>query len=1393
VSGSGPRGPGDETPRLATDRYTFKRKIGRGGQGDVWLVHDAYLGLDVALKLLPRGDRSEEDEQRFRDEAQRAIRISAVNVIRLYDYNPEVPYLVMEFCDGGDLTRQIMSRRPAPVRQTLQTVRHICEGLAALHEQPRPIVHRDLKPGNVLFQAGVPKIVDFGLSKDLAAVSNLTRTRGMMGTVNYASPEQLQDASKVDARTDLWAVGVILREMLTWERPFDRPGDDLVQVVLRIRMEPPFPLPFPLPDALASLITRALQKDPAARFPSAREMAAALGAAAAAIPPDLVLPPADRVREADRAAREAADLLERGDAQGALAATKRLRSLDAKGDLVNYWEPQARSAARGAREGGGIPRQAQPSEDARIGSIRSLIHGGQHREARRRLGQLLVDEPGNTMAEHLLGELAKEEARVRAELDSAHQEADEARARGDLRGLIDVWERMAQRVPEHPEVKAELAVARKELALETRNLAKEACEREALALAERGDQAGALRRWETFRAAYPDDADASSRIRVLRQLLEGQAALGAARERAIEALLGTSGPEAGGADLEPLRQDLASLLLRSGAGEDAAALSAVLRSATQALGHAVSVSTRRVEERAASSLSHAQAEGARWQAAHAAWRSLDDCEARIKRLLVLDARLMVGSVTGTIEHLRGKAAEGLVREIDLRALVSTVEEVERAASSRLEEARLACERVIARLAAHPEAQRTAKSSPEALKDKAIEAAARSQTDVLRGLADRALAEERAASFRTLAAHARKLELGVTAVDAESRALLAVARTGTAEEVRAALETLERARRERGRREEELEREAREAAEQRAQQEAERKAREEVERRVKEATERKAREEAERKIRAEAAERARREEQRAQEEAARKAREEAEHAAREEAAQRAKAAAERARREEQRAQEEAARTEREEAERKAREEAEREARKKIEQDLEIQKLFREGQALIVGGRLAEARQQLETMRAASSSHPRVRQLSDAIVSAERTECGKWLETAQRLLDQQSYEKALRAVDRALGIRSNDSEAIALKDRIHDAREARARELGTQVRRYLDDAQVAADAEEGAKHLKAARNAIEGLKSVHPRYVEISALEGEFGPVEAGLREREIGKDVARQVEEWRSLLQRVEHVELFDAAAVASWRRESDIAVSALSALGQGRRGGEEARDLMESIQGAREWLDEAVRSVRRAEIESSLDRARTLVGQKRYGEAGRALRSVALDIRRDPTLQDLRAVVAALQGAIHRDRLRRAMRWVVLGATLLLASLAARHLWQNRNEIVRLKRMPQGTQEEILAKRNATKEAMSGLEGSATYQFLERLDDGLRLAADLDDYVSNAAGRDSDEVVEEVETKWTSLNLQLTRIEDADAADGLRKAAHEDLCRLRAQADSGSLRAMLAREGVPCP
>ena len=334
--GSGEGRPGEQPLPETIDQYTVTRRIGRGGQGEVLLGHDPNLDIDVAIKILHADYRTEEFLDRFKVEARTSVRLTAPNIVRVYAFNPAYPYLVMEYCADGDLTRTIKSRRPLPLRRSLGIVRQIAQALIAAHEHDPPILHRDLKPGNVLFQKDTPKVADFGLAKMLGATTGLTTTRGMMGTVGYASPEQLKDASKVDHRTDLWSVGVILYELLTFRRPFQKPGDDYVNVAIKVRMEPPAPPPFELPGPVWELITRGLQKDPEDRFDSASEIVQAIDGVLSSLgdAADMELPPPDSITEVDRMAAQAAELIEEGSTQNAAKHRLEYEEGRARGQLA---------------------------------------------------------------------------------------------------------------------------------------------------------------------------------------------------------------------------------------------------------------------------------------------------------------------------------------------------------------------------------------------------------------------------------------------------------------------------------------------------------------------------------------------------------------------------------------------------------------------------------------------------------------------------------------------------------------------------------------------------------------------------------------------------------------------------------------------------------------------------------------------------------------------------------------------------------------------------------------------------------------------------------------------------------------------------------------------------
>jgi serine/threonine-protein kinase len=265
-------------------KYRILGKIGEGGMGEVYRAHDPLLNRSVAVKTISRGAGDAEFRQRFQREAQAVARLNHPNVVTVYDFGEEdgVTYMAMELLEGRDLKELIASGRLASLAEKLAVMEQVCDGVGFAHA--KGVVHRDLKPGNIHVQpSGQVKVLDFGLAR--LAASDLTRTGTVMGTPHYMSPEQVRGAH-VDARSDVFSLGALLYEVLSGRRPFgDAPSHE---ILLRIQSHEPAPLEQVAPDVptpLVRLVRRAMEKDPAKRFPQGASMAEALRRARAAIGP----------------------------------------------------------------------------------------------------------------------------------------------------------------------------------------------------------------------------------------------------------------------------------------------------------------------------------------------------------------------------------------------------------------------------------------------------------------------------------------------------------------------------------------------------------------------------------------------------------------------------------------------------------------------------------------------------------------------------------------------------------------------------------------------------------------------------------------------------------------------------------------------------------------------------------------------------------------------------------------------------------------------------------------------------------------------------------------------------------------------------------------------------
>ena len=270
--------------------YSIVRRLGTGGMGEVWRARDDRLGRDVAIKvLLPHFSHDPDRLRRFADEARTTGALNHSNILTVYDVGEHhgTPYLVAECLDGQNL-RQRLSSGAVPAREAVALALGIANGLSAAHACG--IVHRDLKPENVFIRDdGTVKILDFGLAKLRSDVNGLageardTTTGGIIGTAGYIAPEQAK-GEEVDARADLFSLGVMLYEMLGGTHPFRRAsGIETLHAVLTL--DPPHlgTCAQHVPAPLARIVMRLLEKTPQTRFQSAIDLAWALREAAADI------------------------------------------------------------------------------------------------------------------------------------------------------------------------------------------------------------------------------------------------------------------------------------------------------------------------------------------------------------------------------------------------------------------------------------------------------------------------------------------------------------------------------------------------------------------------------------------------------------------------------------------------------------------------------------------------------------------------------------------------------------------------------------------------------------------------------------------------------------------------------------------------------------------------------------------------------------------------------------------------------------------------------------------------------------------------------------------------------------------------------------------------------
>jgi eukaryotic-like serine/threonine-protein kinase len=268
--------------------YEIQSQIGAGGMGEVYRARDSRLGREVAIKILPESFAQDAERlRRFEQESQAVAALNHPNILAIYDVGTRdgSPYLVSELLEGESL-RAILEKGPIPQRKAIEYAVQIANGLAAAHD--KGIVHRDLKPDNLyVCRDGRVKILDFGLAKmaaketpgvDGATMTQHTAAGVVMGTASYMAPEQVR-GGQVDARTDMFSFGVVLYEMLSGKRAFQRDSSpETMTAILKEDVPELTDTKLPVAPALEKIVRRCLEKSPEQRFQSAKDLAFALEA-----------------------------------------------------------------------------------------------------------------------------------------------------------------------------------------------------------------------------------------------------------------------------------------------------------------------------------------------------------------------------------------------------------------------------------------------------------------------------------------------------------------------------------------------------------------------------------------------------------------------------------------------------------------------------------------------------------------------------------------------------------------------------------------------------------------------------------------------------------------------------------------------------------------------------------------------------------------------------------------------------------------------------------------------------------------------------------------------------------------------------------------------------------
>jgi serine/threonine-protein kinase len=309
------RAPG----QIIAGRFRLIEKVGEGGMASVWTARHLTLNVDVAVKLMDGAARAGDEGllKRFDQEAKAAAAIQSPHVVKILDFGHDAskrPYLVMELLQGEELEERLLREGAMTLDLVRRIVRETCKGLTAAHALG--IVHRDLKPENLFLvkdpDGATVKLLDFGIARatpEIAGHGSITMTGQLVGTPMFMSPEQALGRRDLDLRSDLYSLGVVAFRCLTGQLPYEE-GDTIGELIVSISTKEPTEITKlrpNLPPRVVAWMRKALDKSPARRFSSAREMSEALDAACdvrnlrvtiSGFDVDDTVPPAEQLAEA---------------------------------------------------------------------------------------------------------------------------------------------------------------------------------------------------------------------------------------------------------------------------------------------------------------------------------------------------------------------------------------------------------------------------------------------------------------------------------------------------------------------------------------------------------------------------------------------------------------------------------------------------------------------------------------------------------------------------------------------------------------------------------------------------------------------------------------------------------------------------------------------------------------------------------------------------------------------------------------------------------------------------------------------------------------------------------------------------------------------------------------